>query len=298
MRDYNEVYCTDADLQQRRAAEKPVCIFAAADVTDFEWVIVDDGSQDDTEEIVRGMQAEKRFSIVYIKTENGGKHRAWNIGVRAASGEMIFGCDSDDYLTDGALTITDQMENSIPEEEKCRFAGICGLKVYPNSELVGETFSNGDYKDMTHLERVANHVSGDKSEVIYTDVWKKYAYHEFPGEKFLTEATALNRMAEDGLKMRYFNTPIKVIEYLPDGLSAGAIERFAKNPRGWGLYLGQQIRYRQLTGRKKCQKLWEYYDACVRTMTPGEMAECLGMPERKMKCCILAARIRRKMHIG
>ena len=180
--------------------------------TDFEWVIVDDGSQDDTEEIVKGFQNQDNFfPIIYKKVQNGGKHRAWNKGVDLASGELFFGCDSDDYLTDDALENADIVEKGIPQSRKKEFAGVCGLKGYRNSGMVGETFTESSQMDITHLERIKNGVSGDKAEAIYTSVWKKYKYFEFEGEKFITEATALNRMAADGLKMRYFNSVLKII---------------------------------------------------------------------------------------
>ena len=129
---------------------------------DFEWVIVDDGSVDDTEEIVSRMQkAGNFFPIIYKKVPNSGKHRAWNQGIDLASGDLFFGCDSDDYLTDDALEITDRIEKAIPSEEKKHYAGVCGLKGYKDSQIVGKTFDKADYMDMTHLERIKNNVIGD-----------------------------------------------------------------------------------------------------------------------------------------
>lgn len=251
---------------------------------DFEWVIVDDGSSDNTEEIVQDFkQKEHFFPIIYKKIPNGGKHRAWNRGVDLASGELFFGCDSDDYLTDDALEITDRMEKSIPSDEKARFAGVCGLKAYKNTEVVGSTFSESDWMDLTHLERIENHVTGDKSEVIYTAVWKRYKYHEFEGEKFLTESTALNRMAADGLKMRYFNAVVKIIEYLPDGLSAGSMDHFYRNPKGWGLYIHQQIKYGLLRGIKKWETITNYNDHCNAEIGLKEVARNLRMHPLQVK---------------
>ena len=263
---------------------------------DFEWVIVDDGSVDNTEKIIHEMKKRDNFfEIVYLKVQNGGKHRAWNKGIDLARGELFFGCDSDDYLTDDALEVTDKMERSIAIEEKKNYAGVCGLKGYKDFNVVGTTFSSEDYRDMTHLERVKNNVHGDKSEVIYTEIWKKYKYHEFAGERFITEATALNRMAADGLKMRYFNSVIKIIEYLPDGLSANPNEQFVKNPQGWGLYLYQLIKYKQLTGMKKAYKLWEYYDCCIRTMDVKQIADNLNMNVFSLQVNVLLERVNKKI---
>lgn len=245
---------------------------------DFEWVVVDDGSTDNTEEVMnRLMAGDHFFPILYHKQPNGGKHRAWNRGVELASGELFFGCDSDDYLTDDALEIADRVERSIPESEKQSFAGICGLKAYQDASVVGTTFENTEYMDMTHLDRIRNHVTGDKSEVIYTEIWRKYKYHEFEGEKFITEATSLNRMAADGLKMRYFNAVVKIIEYRADGLSASAVTQFMNSPRGYGLYIHQQIEHGLLRGKRKWRAIANYYNQCCDRLSLKTMAEYLHM---------------------
>ncbi len=245
---------------------------------DFEWIVVDDGSTDNTEDVMMRLIAEKPFfPIIYKKVQNGGKHRAWNRGLDLATGELFYGCDSDDYLTDDALEVIDKIEKSIPEEQKTSFAGVCGLKGYKDTAVVGTTFSDVDYMDMTHLDRVKNNVQGDKSEVIYTSVWKKYKYSEFEGENFITEATSLNRMAADGLKMRYFNTIVKIVEYLPDGLSANSRERFIKNPKGWGLYIAQRIQYGMLSGTGKWDVLTDYFFECRSRMSIRQMAQNLDM---------------------
>lgn len=245
---------------------------------DFEWVVVDDGSTDDTEEAIKRFMAQDNFfPIVYYKQPNGGKHRAWNRGVELASGELFFGCDSDDYLTDDALEVADKVERSIPVAEKADFAGICGLKAHQDTSMVGSSFSDAEYMDMTHLERIKNNVKGDKSEVIYTSVWKKYKYHEFEGEKFITEATALNRMAADGLKMRYFNKAVKICEYLADGLSASSQSQFRNSPQGYGLYIHQQIEHGMLRGKRKWRAITNYYSQCHAKLGLKLVAEYLYM---------------------
>lgn len=245
---------------------------------DFEWVVVDDGSVDNTEEVMeRIMARDNFFPVIYRKQPNGGKHRAWNRGVELASGELFFGCDSDDYLTDDALEIADRVERAIPKAEKAGFAGICGLRAHRDSTMIGASFSDAEYMDMTHLERMKNNVKGDKSEVIYTAVWKKYKYHEFEGEKFITEATALNRMAADGLKMRYFNETVKICEYLADGLSASSQSQFRNSPRGYGLYLHQQIEHGLLRGRNKWRAIANYYSQCNAALGLKTTAEYLYM---------------------
>ena len=268
----------------------------AQSFTDFEWIIIDDGSTDDTAIIVELFQkASPFFPIVYRKTENGGKHRAWNLGVSLASGELIVGCDSDDYFTKDALLEADKIEKSIPQSQKKDFAGICGLRAYRDSSIIGKTF-NEDYKDVTHLNREGAGITGDRSEIIYTNVWKKYKYREFEGETFLTEATSLNLMAADGLLLRYYNKIVKLCEYRTDGLTAKGREGFLNNPKGWGMFLGQQIKYKKIRGIKKYYKLWEYYDYGIFLhMSKREIADNLDMNPIELYMNVMVWRIVKKL---
>ena len=65
---------------------------------DFEWLIVDDGSSDDTQALIDSFIEEQILSIRYIKQSNAGKQAAWNNAVLNAQGEFFCGVDSDDAL--------------------------------------------------------------------------------------------------------------------------------------------------------------------------------------------------------
>lgn len=266
---------------------------------DFEWIVVDDGSSDDTEEVVREIQnRESFFPILFRKVENGGKHRAWNLGLELASGELFFGCDSDDTLTDDALETADKVEKTIPADEKDHFAGICGLRGDKSSRIIGGSFDGDGYLDMTYLERDRYNAVGDKSEVFYTAVWRKYKYHEFEGENFLTEATALYRMAEDGLKIRFFNSVIKICEYRPDGLTANSREKFAANPKGWGLYIHQRIKLGQLKAPGKWDVILDYCDRCRGRLSIREMADNLHLSPWLLREKILNNKIKNHLRLN
>lgn len=206
---------------------------------EFEWIVVDDGSTDNTEELFSQFLAEDCFfSIRYVKRENGGKHRAINQGVSMAQGELFFIVDSDDYLPENALEIIDSVEKTIPEDEKASFAGVCGQKGYDSQTPIGRSF-DGDSLDITSLQRNKHRVAGDKSEVFYTHVLREYPFPEFEGENFITECVVWDKIAADGYKLRFFNRIVMICEYLPDGLSAQGNALFEKNPKGWGLYIYQ-----------------------------------------------------------
>jgi glycosyltransferase involved in cell wall biosynthesis len=183
----------------------------------FEWLIVDDGSEDDTEELISGFIKEKIIEIRYWKQENGGKHRAINYGAKAAQGELFFIVDSDDYLADNALERVDFHYKKIRGNE-C-FAGVCGLKVFFNGEKVGGE-SNFSILECSSIDfRFKHKVKGDMAEVFRTDILRKYPFPEIEGEYFCPESMVWNKIAEN-YKLRYFYEKIYFCDYLPDGLTA------------------------------------------------------------------------------
>lgn len=226
---------------------------------DFEWIVIDDGSTDDTASQFEKYKLEENFfPIIYERVENGGKHRAINLGIKKARGDLFFIVDSDDYLTETALEKIHEVENSISEQEKVHFAGVCGLKGYSVEKNVGKTF-DGDFIDITTLEREKYGIFGDKAEVFYTSVLRQYPFPEFLGEKFLTECVVWDRIAADGLKLRFFNEIVYICDYLPDGLTAHEKELFHRSPVGYGLYLHQSAKYGKLNNLEKWNAYLQYY---------------------------------------
>lgn len=207
---------------------------------DFEWLVVDDGSTDDTEELFkRLMNEEKDFPIRYYKTINGGKARAINLALDKANGELFFTVDSDDYLTDDALEKVISWERVLPSENKyCGVAGNLGTSV---DKTTNRLFKN-DFYEGDLLDRYKN-VDGERAIVFYTEIHRKYKYPEFQGENFITEAVAWNRMAHDGYKMRFYNDIIWIYEYREDGLTKAGNRLFLNNPCGYGLWLREKLNF-------------------------------------------------------
>ena len=243
---------------------------------DFEWLVVDDGSTDNTGELFKTWKNESNFfHIRYYRQENGGKHRAINKGVELAEGDFFFIVDSDDWLPNDSISRVVLWMNSLPDDAKKRFCGVCGQKVFPDGELMGGTFC-GEWIDCTCLEREKHGITGDKAEVFFTGVMKKYPFPEIEGEKFITEATVWDQMAEDGYLMRFFNEPVYLGEYREDGLTNQGLNLFMRNPKGFALYLKQCRRYGKFS-----QGLQDYFDihcymACHRKMPYSEISERLG----------------------
>lgn len=227
---------------------------------DFEWILIDDGSEDNTAELAEGFRADpdRRFDFTFIRTENGGKHRAINRAVKIARGELFFIVDSDDYLTPNALQRIDEVEKTIPAEEKDKFAGVCGLKGYSETEITGTTFE-GEILDITMLERAKYNILGDKSEVFYTDVLCKYPFPEFKNENFLTECVVWDRIAFDGYKLRFFNDIVYICDYLEDGLSKNLRANKQKCPRGVGLSIYQNYKFGKVNKKDTKRRYMDFY---------------------------------------
>lgn len=208
---------------------------------DFEWLIVNDGSTDNSGEIIQDfLKKAHDFPIQYYVKENGGKHRAINYAVPLAKGELFFIVDSDDWLANNAIEKMIDTYKGIADDES--FAGLAGIKITEDGMISGKTFS-GEYIDATSLERRPLNIIGEKSEAFKTSILKQYPFPEFDGENFISEAVVWNRIANDGFKMRWFNSPIYFFEYQEFGLTSNLRKLYAKNPKGYMLYIKQEIEF-------------------------------------------------------
>lgn len=223
----------------------------------FEWLIVDDGSTDNTEDLVNRFKDVSSFKIRYIKKKNGGKHTAINCGVNLAEGFLFFIVDSDDQLTKDAIEKLYKWEQSL--EKKKDFAGISGNKGDVLGNLLGSTFK-GNYIDATNIERRENNILGDKAEAYYTSVLKKFPFPEIEGENFMTEAIVWDKIAASGLKIRWFNDIIYIVEQREDGLIAQGNSRYANNPKGYAMYVMQYDNIFHLNWKDKLYSGYYYYD--------------------------------------
>lgn len=247
---------------------------------DFEWLVVDDGSTDNTETLFETWKSENNdFPIRYFKKENGGKVRAINYGVDRAEGLLFFNVDSDDYLTDDALEKVAQWEASLPKDGK--FCGVVGnLGTSPTE--TPNTPMTVPYRDGNLLERYSDYtddpIDGERACVFYTEIQKKYKYPEFEGEKFVTPAVTWNRMAHDGYQVRIFDDIIWVYEYQPDGITASVSKLFINNPQGHGLWLREKSRFIGEPLKKRLKLYYSFYCDHKHHLTCKQIARCVAAP--------------------
>lgn len=249
---------------------------------DFEWLIVDDGSADDTKTLVASWQGEENpFPIHYVCQENGGKCRAINRGLKEAEGRLFFTVDSDDYLTDDAIEKVIRWDGELPADGHfCGYAGNMGTA----PGVTTNRLFPGDYLDGTALDRY-DRVDGERAFVFYTEIHRKYLYPEFPGEKFLTEAVTWDLMAHDGYKMRFYNDIIRIWEYKDDGLTQAGYRVFLENPQGTGLFFRQKAEFLHYSLWNKLTLWYGYATDAMDRCTDEQIARYIGMPQILVPPC-------------
>jgi len=154
---------------------------------DFEWLIVDDGSTDDTREVVAAWDS-ATFPIRYLWQENAGKHVAFNRGVREARGELFLNIDSDDALVPQALERFRFHWEAIPPGQREGFSAVTGLCMDEHGRLVGGRFPN-DVMDSDSLEYYFKlKIAGEKCGFHRTDVLRRHPFPEPEGARYISES--------------------------------------------------------------------------------------------------------------
>ena len=202
---------------------------------DFQWVVVDDGSKDKTENLIKSFIQEGEINILYKKIKNGGKMRAINIGLSLASEEYFFIVDSDDYLNEKALELIQEEIVTLPSD----FAGIVFRKVEVNKngeikykdESFGEDQIDSNPIDIFYNKKILK----DKAEIIKTSIMREFPFPEIENENFFPEGYIWNKIGEH-YSFRYIDKGIYYYKYLIDGYTKRFEEVLKENPKGFKKY--------------------------------------------------------------
>lgn len=215
----------------------------------FEWLLIDDGSTDQTKSVFNALSAKGDFSSRYVFQENAGKHSAVNAGVKAASGNWILILDSDDALTNDAIAT---ISTDIETHNNVVLSGLCYRKAYFNHEFIGEG-PTGEKPTLMHPSEAGRRFRGDLAYVFRTEALRAHPFPVIEGERFVPELYIWNKIGDDGRIIFFPDSAIYLCEYLSDGYTANFQSNLRKNPKGFGLfYRSQFFREPSLIGKAKC----------------------------------------------
>ena len=206
-------------------------------VKDFIWLVVDDGSTDNTKELVDEWKKQNNIEIKFIYQENGGKARAHNTGVKACETELFMCVDSDDYLLDDAIENILGKWNSW--QEKDSIAGIIAYTGKSDTETISAKFPDKQTTTVTAL--YDGGFFGDAKMIHKADILKNFLFPEIEGEKFVTENYVYAQVDTD-YEMLLLPKIVVIAEYLEDGYSKSQAKLFIKNPKGYSLYYNLKVK--------------------------------------------------------
>lgn len=244
-----------------RADTLPRALQSVADqqFKDFELIIVDDGSNDGTRELIDRWRPSFDGRLSYFYQRNQGKHVAYNLAAAEAQGELLVLLDSDDILLPHALRALAQCWQSIPADERAQFAGVEGLAQQSNGELHGNRFPR-DGMDSDYLEITRRYgVSGEKRHAIRVDILRQYPYPVVAGERHIRPSYSWKQIAHH-YRFRYINTVLQIVDFRADGLTRNASRRRLRNPGGLYLYWRDDLlnHQRYLDERQQKYSLVQY----------------------------------------
>lgn len=199
---------------------------------DFVWIVIDDGSTDNTKDLVEEwMKYDNGFKIQYVYKKNGGMYTAYNEAIKIADTELCVCVDSDDYLVDDAVEkIVTTWENYGSKE----YAGIVGLDCTAEGKIIGDKFP--DQKTINLIDILLGKYpikNGDRKNVVRTDLYKSVApMKEFEGEKDFNP-----HFMHVAISKKYdfliLNEKLCVVNYQPDGMSNTIFKQYLRSPRSF-----------------------------------------------------------------
>ncbi|UOR13970.1 glycosyltransferase family 2 protein [Halobacillus amylolyticus] len=199
---------------------------------DFTWLIIDDGSTDETEELVRRWIDEAMIPITYHYQHNQGMHGAHNTAYEIIDTELNVCIDSDDYMPAEAV---DKIVTYWKENGSDKVSGIIGLDSYTDQKIIGTPFPEQIHQSTLFDLYNKYGVTGDKKLVYRTELTKHYPYPIFTNEKYVGLAYKYYRLDEE-YEMLLMNETLCCVEYLPDGSSNNMLKQYRSNPKGFAFY--------------------------------------------------------------
>ncbi len=246
---YNRAYCLHLGYE---ALCRQTC-------KDFVWLIVDDGSTDNTAELVKGWQDEGKVHIIYHYQENQGMHGAHNTAYSLIKTELNTCIDSDDYMPDDAV---EKIVNFWREKGNNEVAGIIGLDTTFDGKLIGKRLPEDRERTTVARYYFEDGGVGDKKMIYRTDVVHRYPpYPIFEGEKYLSLGWLYEQIDQD-YELLILNEPLVCVEYQPDGSSLNMFRQYIRNPRSFA-FIRKSSMVLAPTGKRRFMEAIHYVSSSI-----------------------------------
>jgi len=221
---------------------------------EFEWLIVDDGSTDDTEKCVKELKKNSALAIKYIYKENGGKHTAVNIGIEKIKTPLSFIVDSDDFLTEDAVSTIYKTWNLLKDRKD--IGSFWFLQSNTKGNLIGDEFPEDLLISSYTNVMINSGIKGDKKSVYFTHIRKEFPFPVYNKEKFIGEGIVHKRIGNK-YKCIFINKIIYRGEYLEDGLSKAGRAMRVRNPLG-GMAISKEFITKDVSFKIRIKKIILY----------------------------------------
>lgn len=214
---------------------------------DFEWLVIDDGSTDNTRQLVEGWIAEGIIPIRYIYQENRGMHGAHNTAYKNIHTELNTCIDSDDWMPNDAVEKIVSFWKKYGSEN---VAGIIGLDATADGEIIGDRFPNGIQKTTLRGFHEKLKGIGDKKLVYRTAVINQIPeYPLFEGEHYVGLIYKYH-LVDEHYPLLVANDVYVIVDYQDDGSSRGMWRQYWNNPKGFAFIRKYDMLQTQLWKRK------------------------------------------------
>ncbi len=216
--------------------------------TKFIWMVIDDGSTDDTGVLIEKWKSERKIAIEYVRKENGGMHTAHNKAFDLVTTDCCVCIDSDDYLPDTG--VADMLEAWDEIKDEATLAGVIGLDANKEGEVIGSRFPDGLTRSTLNALQRKHKVTGDKKLVMRTLVVQEFdRYPEYSEERLVPLGTLYLKI-DQKYQWSIVNKVFCIVEYLQDGSTRNILNQYRRNPKGFAYERQLRIALEPSIGRK------------------------------------------------
>lgn len=268
---YNRAYCLPKAYQ---ALCRQTC-------KDFIWLIVDDGSTDETPTLIESWKQEKpEFPIVYCRKQNGGLASGYNAAISVIETELCVCVDSDDYLTEDAV---EAILRCWKERGGDQYAGIVGLDCFENGEIIGDPLPDQESVNLIDLLFGKYPIrNGDRKNIVRTELYKRFApMPEFSGEKDFNPHYLHIKISQE-YDFLILNKRLCVVEYQPDGMTNTIFRQYLRSPQSFREMRLLDLSLKGAPAGFSVKKTIHYIASCVLSRSP-----CLCASPKKLLTILL-----------